>query len=145
MLKKSLVILLTLLITLSFCSVAHAAQNTAINNDEKGEDQVLWTYIWVVTNWMDINAYGQASMASTIRAYDGVERVMMNNSLQKLAEDGTWTTVKRWSNTYYDNEGSWMQTWYVMSGYNYRLRTYFYAFDGLESESTTLNSGTVYY
>lgn len=145
MLKKSLVILLTLLITLSFCNVAYAAPDTEKSiKEEEGEYQVLWTYICIVTNWMDINAYGQASMASTILAYDGVERVMMNNYLQRLV-DGTWTTVKRWSNTYYDSEGSWMQTWYVTSGYNYRLRTYFYAFDGLASESTTLNSGTVYY
>jgi hypothetical protein len=143
--KKLLLALLAFLLVLSICNPVLALENEEQSTrSADGDYQILWTYINLVSNWMDISSSGQASMTSVIYAYSGVDKVVMNNYLQRLV-NGSWTTVKNWSNTYYDDFGSWSQTWYVTSGYNYRLRTYFYAYDGSSSESTSLTSGTVYY
>lgn len=108
--------------------------------------QPCFTYINYATCGMDINSSGKASMASTIVAYSGtVDQVRMNNYLQRY-QDGSWTTVKSWSQTTEGTIGVWAKSYYVTSGYNYRQKTYFYVYDGSTViESTSLTSGIVYY
>ena len=95
---------------------------------------------------MDINSSGRASMNSTIIAYSGtVDQVRMSNYLQRYL-NGAWTTVNSWNQTTGGTSASWSKTYYVSSGYSYRLRTYFYMYDGSTIiESTSATSNSVYY
>jgi len=65
--------------------------------------------------------------------------------LQKY-QNGSWVTVKHWSAT---ESGSFCgigETWYVMSGYQYRMLTYGYVYyNGNSLENTKFTSGTVIY
>ncbi|MEZ4357495.1 MAG: hypothetical protein R2876_02535 [Eubacteriales bacterium] len=157
MFKKSLSLLLTILVLMCFCSSAYA-DTTASNDTAKAASNVsgdtliggggliqpMWVYTFTTFNWMDINGSGQAAMVSNMTAYNGIDQVKMNNYLQKY-DNGAWKTVKNWSATYPGTYGYWSKTYYVVSGYNYRLKTYFYAYEGDDYEVTTLTSGTVYY
>ena len=85
-------------------------------------------------------------MASTIRAYSGsVTSVSMINYLQRY-QNGSWTNVQGWSYSNPGTYGFWSNTYYVYSGYSYRLLTYFYVYNGSTLlESTSGTSGTVNY
>lgn len=144
MLKKSLYLLIAILLLMCFFTSAYA--ETDISNSS-GADVIIqpcWTYISTITNWMGIDSSGKASMISNIDAYDGVDQVTMYNYLQKYV-NGVWVNVKSWSSGYWGSSGFWGQTWYVAHGYTYRLRTYFYAYNGSDCESTYLTTGSVYY
>jgi hypothetical protein len=103
-----------------------------------------WTLIMHVSNGLSIDNWGKASMVSHISAYDGVERVRISPYLERY-ENGTWVTVKNWSQDYEGNMALWTKDWYVNKGFNYRLTTFFYAYKGASQESTILVSGTQFY
>ncbi|MDA8226589.1 MAG: hypothetical protein M0T74_02590 [Desulfitobacterium hafniense] len=44
----------------------------------------------------------------------------INASIQQYV-NGRWTTIKSWTSTSYNNSGYLDQTWYVTSGYYYRM------------------------
>jgi hypothetical protein len=116
------------------------------NSNGSGIYRPFWTYIQTVYNWMDINSSGKATMVSDMDTYTGtVTKVKMTNYLQRY-QNGSWTTVNSWSQTTTGTYGYWSDTYYVYSGYNYRLLTHYYAYNGTTLlESTSLTSGTVYY
>lgn len=144
MIKKSLSLFFAILVLMCFCTSAYAETDISNSAGANVIIQPCWTYISMVNNWMGIDASGKATMVSNIDAYSGVDKVEMYNYLQKL-QNGVWTIVKSWSTGYIGSSATWGQTWYVAHGYNYRLKTYFYAYDGSNCETTYLISGTVYY
>jgi hypothetical protein len=120
--------------------------NTFASTSEAGSVQPYFTYISSVKNAFDISSSGNASMSSSIVTYNGtVDQVRMNNYLQRY-NNGLWTTVNNWSQTTQGTSAAWSQSYYVSSGYSYRLRTYFYAYDGSTIiESTSATSSSIYY
>ena len=130
---------------LSLCIPVGAAASEDTNLDEPVMAP-CWTYIHVVTTGLEISSSGKASMVSNIHCYDdSITKVVMNNYLQRYI-NGRWTTLKSWSKTTYDNDALWTKSYYVYKGYSYRLRTYFYAYNGSTIvESTSLTSGTQTY
>jgi hypothetical protein len=144
MAKKLFATLLVAITLLSITAPALAAPQT-----NGGPDEIIvtpmWTYLSTVYTWMGIDSSGKATMVSTIDAYSGVTSVKMTNYLQRY-ESGAWRNVTSWTQTDQGIEGLWSKTYYVYSGYNYRLKTYFYAYVGTSLvESTSLVSGTVSY
>ena len=145
MFKKSLILSIVLIVMISMCipvGVMAAPENT----DTEPIMAPCWTYIHFVINGLEISSSGLASMVSEIDCYDGaVNKVVMNNYLQRYV-NGSWTTLHSWSQTTPDNNDLWMEDYYVYKGYNYRMRTYFYAYQGSTLvESTSLTSGIQYY
>ena len=141
MLKRISLFLLVFLISLSlFIPVSFATDL---------DDPIVsprWTYIHLVENGLTINSSGQAAMFSYMNCYQGtVDKIVMNNYLQRYV-NGSWTTLNSWSKTTYGTSAEWIKSYYVTSGYIYRLRTYFYTYDGSNLiESTSLTSGIASY
>lgn len=137
MLKRITLFLLVLLVSLSlFVPVSFASDL---------DDFIvtpMWTYIHLVECGLNIDSGGQAAMVSYMNCYQGtVDKIVMNNYLQRYV-NGSWTTVASWSKTTYGTSAEWLKSYYVTSGYLYRLRTYFYAYYGSSIiETTSLTSG----
>lgn len=104
----------------------------------------LWTMINKVTNGLDINTNGNASMFSRISTYREVDNIRISAHLQRY-EGGSWITIKHWAQDYTGSSALWTKSWYVNKGYNYRLMTYFHVSKGTSEESTILISGIKYY
>ena len=88
----------------------------------------MWTYINSVMCWMDIDSTGNASMVASMESYSTVTSIKITSNLQRY-QNG-WTTVKSWTQTFSGTYGTWMKSYYVYSGYNYRLQSNFYAYVG---------------
>lgn len=142
MFKKCLSVILILLAILCF-GIQSSLAVSYVNN---AGIQPLWTYIDTATNHLDINASGKASMSSQITADSNyVDNVTMNNYLQRNV-NGSWTTVSSWSQNTASYYANWSKTYYVTSGYYYRLYTFYYVYDGSTFlEGTTVISSLVYY
>jgi hypothetical protein len=144
MLKKVTLFTLAFLVALSLLIPVNALAETQKIN---GTDSVMspqWTYINYVTNSLTINSSGKASMMSTINTYSATQ-VCMFNYLQRY-QNGTWSAIQSWYSTTQGKFGVWTDSYYVYSGYNYRLLTYYYVYNGSSIvESTTLTSPTSYY
>ena len=144
MFKKFTVFLLVVFVAFSLFLPTVALAESSDKVDPGA--QIRWTYIHTVYNWMGINDSGKATMVSDMDTYSGsVTQVRMTNYLQRY-QNGSWTTVNSWSQTTPGTYAYWSNTYYVYQGYNYRLLTYFYAYNGSTLlESTSLTSGSVYY
>ena len=65
--------------------------------------------------------------------------------LQKY-QNGNWVTVKNWSATESGTFCGIGETWYVMSGYQFRMVTYGYVYaDGKNIENTQFTSKATIY
>ncbi len=143
MLKKITLSLLTVLMALSILMPATAlAEGPTVQSDSVFSPN--WTYIADIGDSLGIDSSGKAAMTSLIVAYSGTS-VSMINYLQRY-ENGSWTSVQGWSSSTQGTRGNWSNTYYVYSGYNYRLLTYFYVYNnGSLLESTSITSPTKYY
>ena len=144
MLKKIIILALVLISVLGiWAPIASAASGNSYTSELL---QPLWTYLYYVTDYFDIDASGKAIMDSQMETYDGyVDNIKMNNYLQRYV-NGTWTTVKSWSQSTDGTYAFWSGSYYVYEGYCYRLYTYYYAYNGSTLlEYTSMASVTVYY
>ncbi len=132
--KRILLLLLALMFVfcLAFPQNAHAY--------DLGVVTPQWTYLNVVSTMLEINNSGLAIMSSEMNCSSAITKVVMSNYLQRYI-NGAWTSLASWSQTTYDNVAFWSKEYYVYQGYNYRLRTFFYAYQGSTvSESTYLTT-----
>lgn len=97
---------------------------------------VKYTYINNASTHLSISN-NRAVITNEINAYSNVDKVVISTYLQKKQSNGTWSTIKHWRDTKYSNMYTTQHIYYVTSG-NYRVKTYFYAYDGSSYESTTL-------
>lgn len=144
MLKKT--IILSLVLITIICLLTPIAFAAPSNSNTTGVIQPEWTYLSYVTNYFDIDASGKAIMDSQIQTYNGyADNVKMNSYLQYYI-NGSWTTVKSWSQSTGGTYAFWSNSYYIYEGYYYRLYTYYYAYHGSTLlESTSMASVTVYY
>jgi len=133
--KKLLSIALTFVFLLSISIVAYADENVqqaviAVNGAE-------YTYISSAKTVLTISSSGYATVENRLSCNSNVDQITVSTYLQKYS-NGSWTTVKHWTDTVNDDSYVGGHSRYVVSGYNYRARTYFYAYDGSNSESTNM-------
>ena len=140
--KKFFVLIFTLLLLLSFAGTAFAAEDEQASISDLGRDNLRFTYIVSVDANLNISA-GSAAMIAEIICVPSVDSCRISAYLQRYV-NGAWVTLQNWSQNYGTYYGSWSNSYGVTSGYNYRLRVYFYAYDGDSRESTYLTS-TEYY
>lgn len=133
--KKVLCIVVAVLLFVAFSTTAFATEYT---KDEVPETNpgVRYTLIYYARIGFEINGSGLALMNATLQGMSGVDRVRISAYLQKY--DGGWKTVQHYSDEEYSDFLVWGNTRYVVSGYTYRLRVYYYAYDGSQVESTYL-------
>lgn len=80
----------------------------------------MWVSITDFQNTFDISASGAALVNLRLNARSDINKVVINASIQQYV-NGRWTTIKSWTSTSYNNSGYLDQTWYVTSGYYYRM------------------------
>ena len=121
----------------SMCTIAFASGET--EQESKSPYGVRYTYIINATaTSLGINSNGRATITNAVSCNSDVDKVTVSSYLQKYS-NGTWTTVKHWTDTENDNRYAGSHSYYVSSGNSYRVITYFYAYDGSASESITRN------
>ena len=139
--KYRLMFCFALILALSFFGISHAMNNHGLDNFNIVP---LWTLISRANNYLYIDPNGQASMTVSVSAYNGVDRISITSHLQRYVNN-TWVTIKHWT---YENNGTeayWSEEYNVSKGYNYRLVTYVFAYDGSSADSASLISKTQYY
>jgi hypothetical protein len=133
---------MTLVSGISIPVSASAPPNTLFNGSEF---MPFWTMINHLSNGLEIESNGKALMFSQITGYSGqVESIRISAYLQRY-KNGTWVTIKNWTQDYEGSSALWTKSWYVNKGYYYRLTTYFYVYGNGSQESTILISGVKYY
>lgn len=124
------------------CSISNTgfAADTSVEPIEIG---TRMTYIRSISTKLSITSTGLSTARAKIYACSGVDKVRISMYLQRY--DNGWKMVKHWRQDFDAANGSLLKKWYVMSGYNYRVITYFYAYDGSNSECTSRSYGSVWY
>ena len=135
MFRKTLGLIVAIVMMLSFSSIAFATTN----EDDGGATD--YTYISSTVTNLEITGVGKACCSAVINCYSGTDSNRISAYLQRNV-NGTWTTVQYWAQNTTGSRGVLYKEYYVTSGYQYRLRVYYYAYEGNDSESTT---GTDYY
>lgn len=128
------VIIVVLIISL-FCSISitgYAADNERLT-EKSPTNGIKMTYIQSVHTSLSISSGGLSNSYAFITSYSGTDKLRISMYLQRY--DNGWKTVKHWVKDFYNTYGSLTKDWYVAHGYEYRVLTYFYAYDGSASES----------
>lgn len=106
--------------------------------------QPRFTNIRFFDNTFDIADNGKASVTSLLAA-NGSNQITISAYLQKY-QNGRWTTVKHWTTTQKGSQAALGVSWYITSGYQYRLVSYGYVYSaGKLLESTSYTSSTRWY
>lgn len=140
MLKKILTILLTVTLLCSMSITCYADNTNNILDSIVGVKGILITS----QNCHLAVSGGTATCSSNITVQSGTDSVRIVMYLQKNVS-GVWSSIASWSSNYSGNYGSMTRTYGVSSGYSYRVRSYFYAYDGGSSESSSGTSNIVAY
>ncbi len=137
--KKILTIILALVMLFTFNSIAFAKEAKNKPNISDFLDlpiDIEWHTVDEVSASLRISG-GRAYMTASISTYDA-DSVRILAYLQRYS-NGTWTTIRSWSNDYASSSGVWVVNRYVSSGYDYRLIVYYYAYEnGSMVEATTM-------
>jgi len=115
-----------------------------INSNVFAQDSSLyWTAMIQPTQSFDIVG-GKAYVDGETLADTNATSVYISASLQQY-RNGSWVVVMSWSNSQNGSYVNLSKTWYVTSGYTYRLVTCHTTYFSGGSESTTLTSRNVSY
>lgn len=143
MIKKIVILMLIVVLLCSLSATSFAADKEFLVQKPIGVGTRL-TYISAVATALSIQGpWGLSTSDSMIVAYPGVYKVKISMYLQKY--DNGWKTVKHWSQYYYDHIGNLVKDWYVVSGYYYRVKSYYYAYHGNDVECITGTYGGIWY
>lgn len=142
MLKKIFLCILVIVIICSSTVTGFAAEKNVISEKPIGVGTRM-TYISYISTKLTISNYGLAYCWGQVTAYPGTDSVRISMYLQKY--DNGWKTVKHWAQNYNDWMGLLTKEWFVVSGYYYRVKCYYYAYEGSDSESITGSYGGIWY
>lgn len=133
-------IIVLLICALMIVPVTYGDRNIK-ENEFEGMIQIEFVSIAEFRNDFSIDASGKAGLFSILDAYDGSE-VVISAYLQRY-QNGQWINIKHWSveepGTYAEMDVS----WYIASGYMYRMTSYGYVYENevmLESDYFCSNS-----
>lgn len=124
---------------LAFSAIPVNANDSSIELEEKKIEfnQAKFTNITVFWNEFYITDQGKAVLTSSVDARN-VDECKISMYLEKY-KDGEWVTVKHWSSTESGTFCGIGKTWYVISGYQYRMKTYAYVYSNDEFVESTSN------
>ena len=133
MLKKTICMLLTVVLVCAFPVAGMASDVDEPNESANGDIGILMTYISTYDYNLVINSSGLASCGASVSAYPGTDKVKISMYLQRY--NSGWSTVQHWTKEAAGTYVSLAKNYYVTKGYNYRLLVYFYAYEGSAVES----------
>jgi len=118
--KKITAIFLSILLMCIFISPGSALANQEyVVTPEDHDIKPMWDYILTFSNAFDITDQGKAIADCTITSFDADE-LSVEINLEQF-KDGVWRTIKTWSNREPAPHCGVGGSWYVMSGYYYRI------------------------
>jgi hypothetical protein len=114
-------LLFSIVFIITSLRVSVQAQSNLLFNDVTQQLVIRpnFTYIWIFQTGFDISSTGKASVNVYLTAQN-VDSVKVEASLQQY-KNGTWTTIKSWSNTETGTNAGLAGTYYVAKGYSYRV------------------------
>ena len=110
------------------------------------EGAAKWSYIQVLNSTLSISSSGKATISASISANPlKVDEVSIRATLQQNV-NGSWRDVTSWDVSKSSDGALLGKTYYVASGYSYRVSCTFKAYvNGRVVETATLTSNTVKY
>lgn len=137
--RKILIVMLAIMMLFAFSGTAVAA---AAPSDPawvvSSQATRGFTYIVYAANYFTITTAGKAEMNASLLCSTAVTGSRISAYLQKF-ENNQWVTLRHYSEESNTNRCYAGAEWYVVSGYLYRHKVYYYAYDGAVSESTVVN------
>jgi len=112
-------------------------------NDDIGVSP-MFTYIIDAETQIFINSSGKATVETYLTGNNQVTSTRAIINLQQY-KNGRWTTIKTWNESSSTRILNFSSTYYVNSGYSYRVQSTVTAYSGTNSESTTLTSSSQSY
>lgn len=112
-------------------------------NDDIGVSP-MFTYIIDAETQIFINSSGKATVETYLTGNNQVTSTKAIINLQQY-KNGRWTTIKTWNESSSTRILNFSSTYYVNSGYSYRVQSTVTAYSGTNSESTTLTSSSQSY
>jgi hypothetical protein len=106
--------------------------------------QTRFSHINVFISGFDITDNGKAEVSAYLDARNA-SSVKVKAYLQKY-EDGRWKTIKSWSEEANDSSVGLGKSYYVASGYTYRMKYYGYVYDdsGLVEKTSNVSKEITY-
>ena len=104
----------------------------------------MFTYIIDAETQIFINSSGKATVETYLTGNNQVTSTRAIINLQQY-KNGRWTTIKTWNESSSTRILNFSSTYYVNSGYSYRVQSTVTAYSGTNSESTTLTSSSQSY
>lgn len=118
--KKSVTIVLVLVLLIALCG-----QSLAAENGSAAAASGIVTPQWVNTDVVSVNlafAGGKATCSAYVIAKAGTSQITATAVLERFDSTGTYTPVNTWGNlNAYSNYLNFSGTYYVATGYTYRL------------------------
>ena len=137
---KKRFIFLILLCLMLFVS-ALPSQALRLEDNARGVVKPLFTYISIFESVFVITPGGRADVDAFVYA-PPAEETAVSAYLQQY-KNGSWQTIKSWSNREEGDCCGMGNSWYVNKGYSYRVVSYGYVYiNGVMVESTSITSQT---
>ena len=109
------------------------------DNGTRGVITPMFTYISLFETSFDITSSGRADVAVLIYA-PSAHDTGVRADLQQY-KNGSWTTIKTWSAAEEGSSCGLGKSWYVASGYSYRVVSYGYVYiNNVIVESTSITT-----
>ncbi len=109
-------------------------------------DSTRYQHISSLDTDLIISSSGKASIRASLKGDDSVKKVKIESNLMRY-KNGHFSTYISWNKTKYSNSADLMKTYYVPSGYSYKLVTTVYVYDKYGSllDSLTEETRICYY
>lgn len=115
-LKRNVVMILTAVLVVLAAIPVYASTSTP-----------RWSYLTMMTAYMDVNDYGYAQVSVTCDATGtGVDKIKTKCELQQL--DGSWKTIKKWEVTEEDYITKYTKSYGIKKNYSYRIKVTAYMY-----------------
>ena len=140
--KKKIIIFVLVMLMTGIFTMTSVASSTEVNGDI--EISPMFTYIINAEAQIFINSSGKATVETYLTGNNKVTSTKAIINLQQY-KNGRWTTIKTWDQSSNTRILNFSSTYYVNSGYSYRVQSTVTAYSGTNSESTTLTSSSQSY
>ncbi len=138
--KKIFLIIIAMIINLMVIN----AETSFINDEERGGNYgSRYSYIDLFNSSLFIYSDGSAKILIELESTEA-DRCKLKGYLQKYS-NGSWKTIKRFSNISYSNSCELNKKYYANNGYDYRIVAYAYVYkNGSILESAKIVENAVY-
>ena len=137
--KKMVSFLLVIVLICAFSNTGFASENLESSSRDYS---ILMTYILTYSCDLAISTSGLATSSASMSTTSGADSGKISMYLQRY--DNGWSTVAHWTTESTQTYISISRTYYVTSGYSYRVLAYFYAYEGSDVESYSSTSVDYY-